>query len=483
MGMSVDGLITGMNTTDTVAQLMTVEAAPQTALKAKVSVQNSMVASYQSVNSRLSSLLTAARALGSPDTWGSVKATSNSDAAVVTAMAGAAVGSLTFRVDTLAAAHTVTFSEAGKSVSSISDASTSSILSGNNIDITLADGSTKTLTPADGSLQSVVAAINGTADSAYRAAAVQIGPGKYTLQLTARTTGSATAFDPPAGIDPSVLGAGKATTLGADAQLTIGSTGDAYQVTSATNTFANVLQGVTITATREQTATDPRVTVNMASDPDGIAAKVQALVDNANVALTEIASQTAISTGDTAAGALVGDSAMRQLTQDILSTVSGGAGTLGSYSSVGVGLDRSGKLTFDKDAFTDAYEADPAKTQAYFDSYTEVANPLTSTTKFDPGWDAPQGLARRLETLTAQASEGVILPTDPITKPKQGTLQGLIQRQTESISDLNDQVSAWDVRLDLRKTALSLQFSNLEVALGKMKSQSSWLSSQLASLS
>jgi flagellar hook-associated protein 2 len=481
MGLSVDGLITGMNTTDTVAQLMQVEAMPQQALKVKVSQQNTVVSSYQSINSRMSSLLTAARALGSSDTWASVKATSNSDAAVVTATAGAAVGSLTFRVDSLAAAHTFTYS--GFAVSSVSDASTSSILSGGTLDIALADGTTTQLTPTDGSLKSVVAAINGTADSAYRAAAVQTGPGKYTLQLTARTTGAATTFDPPTGIDPSVLGGGVVTTLGSDAKLTIGSTADAYQVSSASNTFADVLEGVTITATREQAAGDARVTVNMAADPDGLATKVQAMIDNANVALTEIAAQTRSKTGDAAAGALVGDSAMRKLTQDILSTVSGGAGTLGSFNSVGVGLDRSGKLTFDKAAFATAYAADPAKTQGYFDSYTEVANPKTSTTAFNPGWDQSVGLARKLETLSAQVSEGVVLPTDSVTKPKQGVLQGMIQRQTETISDLNDQVSAWDVRLDLRKTALQKQFSSLEVALGKMKSQSSWLAGQLASLS
>ena len=112
-----------------------------------------------------------------------------------------------------------------------------------------------------------------------------------------------------------------------------------------------------------------------------------------------------------------------------------------------------------------------------------MSHPKASATSFDPGWDQANGLARKLETLSAQASEGVILPTDSVTKARQGTMQGLIQRQTESISDLNDQVSAWDVRLDLRKSALQLQFSNLEVALGKMKSQSSWLAGQLASLS
>jgi flagellar hook-associated protein 2 len=62
-------------------------------------------------------------------------------------------------------------------------------------------------------------------------------------------------------------------------------------------------------------------------------------------------------------------------------------------------------------------------------------------------------------------------------------LQGLIQRRTATISDLNDQVSAWDVRLDLRQQALQRQFTNLEVAMGKMQEQSKWLAGQLATLS
>ena len=37
---SIDGLITGMSTTDTIAQLMKLEAAPQTALKNKITTAN-----------------------------------------------------------------------------------------------------------------------------------------------------------------------------------------------------------------------------------------------------------------------------------------------------------------------------------------------------------------------------------------------------------------------------------------------------------
>ncbi|MFC7479773.1 hypothetical protein ACFQX7_06675 [Luedemannella flava] len=57
------------------------------------------------------------------------------------------------------------------------------------------------------------------------------------------------------------------------------------------------------------------------------------------------------------------------------------------------------------------------------------------------------------------------------------------QSRNKLVDNLNDQIAAWDVRLTARQTALQKQFSNLEVALGKLQSQSSWLSGQLAGLS
>ncbi|MDT4994171.1 MAG: flagellar hook-associated protein 2 [Actinoplanes sp.] len=484
MALSVDGLITGMNTTDTVKQLMQVEAIPQAALQTKASAQTKIVTAYQSVNSRMSSLVTAAQALGNANTWGAMRSTSSSDAAAITASPGASAGTLSFRVDHLVATQTTTFTAPPVAITSVSDAALSPVISGGTFDITLADGTSKTLTPDDASLQSVVKAINGEAGSAYKATVVQINPGEYTLQLTGKKAGLTGAFAQPV-ID--LLGSPVNTTEGSNAQITVGTT-NPYVMTSATNTFADVLPGVTVTAVREQALTDARITIGVTPDVAGIAAKVQALVDNANVALSEIASQTKIKTGDVAAGVLVGDSAMRKLSQDILSAVSAGAdglgnlGATGSFSTVGVGLDRSGKLTFDNAKFTSAYAADPATTQKYFDSYTDVTHAKAIDGTFEPGWDTAGGLGRKLEAVALLASGGVTLPTDSVTATKQGVLSGLIQRRTDSIAELNDQVSAWDIRLDLRKTALNLQFTNLEVAMGKMKSQSSWLAGQLARL-
>jgi flagellar hook-associated protein 2 len=499
MGLSVDGLVTGMSTTDTVNQLMQVEALPQNALKAKVGVQNKVVTAYQGINSKFAGLVTAAKALGDSNTWASMKTTSSSDAAVVTAQPGASAGSLSFKVDSLAAGHMVTFSDPGTAIASTED----QVMLGDNLTIKLADGSFTDITPTDGSLKSVVSAINSQADAAYKAAAVQIAPGRYALQLTSKTTGEASEFPPPGGIDPALMGNGNTITQGADAKISVGTT-NPYVVTSTTNTFADVLPGVTVTAARLQTVGDAPVTISLTEDSDGISSKVQALVDSANAVLTEIAAQSKVKDGAIAAGPLVGDSAVRALGQKLLSAVAAGVGPLGidSLSKVGVSLDRSGKLSFNKETFGKAYAADPVSTQGFFDGFTpatlDVDDPRiaglddeakaravakANDAKFQPGWDtANLGLARRLETLALGATEGLTLPTDPVGKSKQGILQGLIQRRSDSIKLLNEQVADWDVRLDLRKTTLQRQFSSLEVAMGKMQQQSSWLSGQIASL-
>jgi flagellar hook-associated protein 2 len=481
MAMSIDGLVSGMNTTTTISQLMQLEALPQTALKNKVTAQTKAVTAYQSINTKLAALTTAAKALGTADTWGAMKATSSSDAAIVTTKPGAAAGSLSFTVDALAAAHTVTF-KAGY-VGSRTDAVNAPVMSGTTFLVRLADNTEVTVTPDDASLQKVVDKINETPNAAYKAAAVQIGPGKYTLQLTAIGTGVDNVFadagaDAPAGIN--LLGAATITTQGSDAKLTIGDPLIGYEVTSASNTFADIMPGITVTAAKKQT--DTPITVSLAADKDGLADKVQAMVDAANAALKEIRTQTAAKVGTTAAGALVGDSALRQLSQEILSAVASGAGALGTLSAVGIKLERGGTLTFDRKVFTDAYAADPALAQTLFDSYDNVAHANAKPTGFDPGWDTANGLARKLETIGLRATEGLILPTDLPTAPREGTLPGMIKRRTESITSLNDQVASWDIRLASRQKNLQRQYASLEVALGKLQSQSSWLSGQLASL-
>jgi flagellar hook-associated protein 2 len=495
MATSIDGLVTGMNTTEIISQLMKIEAIPQTAIKSKVSTQGKAVTAYQSVNTKMASLLTAAKALNADAAWTAMKATSSSDAATVTAGSGASAGSLTFKVNKLAAAHTIIYKDT--TVTDLTDAG-QPVIAGNTITVLKTDGTPDSLTVTDGAMQTVVNKINETSGLAYRASAVQTSPGRYALQLTATTSGATSPFavaateddaDPDPTVHTTTLGPGELTatlgpahiaTLGGDAELTVG-TNSTYTITSTTNTFADVLPGLTVTAVK--TSSDP-VTVSVSADKESVAAKVQALVDTANAALTEISTQSQTKSGNnTVAGPLPGDATLRKLRQDILSAVSGGAGDLGTLSAVGITLDRDGTLEFDKAKFLTAHTADADGTRAYFDSYDDVSSGGHGTAGvWQPGWDTAVGIARKLETIGRYATEGIILPNQPPTTLKEGLLVGVIKRKNAFIETLNDQVAAWDVRLANRQKALQRQYSALEVALSKMQSQSTWLAGQIAGL-
>lgn len=70
MASTIDGLISGMNTSEIVSQLMKLEAAPQTALKNRVGTQQKAISAYQAVNGKMAALTKAATALTGADTWG-----------------------------------------------------------------------------------------------------------------------------------------------------------------------------------------------------------------------------------------------------------------------------------------------------------------------------------------------------------------------------------------------------------------------------
>jgi flagellar hook-associated protein 2 len=149
---------------------------------------------------------------------------------------------------------------------------------------------------------------------------------------------------------------------------------------------------------------EDNVTIGTAADAGSLADKMQAMVDAANGALGEISKNASYDPASHTGGPLLSDFNVRQLQMNMLSAVSNGDSTYGSFSQLGMSLDSSGKLQFDRTKFLAAYAADPAATQSA----------------------VSDGVAGTLKTLATGA--------------------------------------------------------NLEVALGKLKDQSSWLSSQIASL-
>jgi flagellar hook-associated protein 2 len=440
---AVDGIVSGMNTTQIVSQLMQLEAMPQTALKNKVTTQQSALSAYQSVNTRLAAMKTAGEVIGGvkigdllkPATaWQSLGVTSSSTTVTAAATTAATSGSMTFDVTAIAKAHSRRSDEVTGLGTSIATTAGISITVGTNPAVNIA------LT--DTSLSGVVSAINANKDLGVTAAAVQVSDGVYRLQLTSAKSGLANAFT------ISGLSIGEAVvTEGADAKVRVGgaTNPNGYDVVSSSNTFTGVLPGVTFTVSAEATG----VTLTSARDTKAIADKMQAMVDSVNFAISDIDRVTAYSATDISKSApLAGNATLRQIDGRISSTVNQPTAAGKSMSTIGVQLDRTGKLTFDKAKFLEALEKDPAVVQ-----------------------QAAGELAQRVTKVATDA-----------TAPSVGLITTAIDGHNSTIKNLNDRISAWDSRLEARRLSIQRQFTAMETALGKMRSQSSWLSGQLGSM-
>lgn len=448
MTMSINtGLVSGMDTGTLVNQMIQLEAAPQNALKTRLSVTQVTASGYRTVNSALAALATAAEALTKPDSWSSAKGASSAGSVTVATTSAASPGSLTFTVAKLATT--------ASSVSTGRWATTTDPAGINTLEITSADGTTSKGTVAlDGteSLAEVAAKINATADLGVVASTVQIAPGQFALQLSASTSGEAAGFSISGGT------AFTATSVGQDAELTVGAdtaTTSSYTIRSASNTFDGVLPGASFTVTKAESTP---VTVSVASDPEGLATKVSGLVDAVNNALSTIKTYTDNTPGSKAA--LRGQYAVTSIGGQLLDAVISAVGGSGSAAQIGIQSTREGTLTFDKEKFAAALKDTP-----------DLAQQLVGGTGMpgDPG--AVTGIAGRIAEVAKAASDTTT-----------GTLSSLAKGQDSLGRDIQDRIADWDLRLANRKTMLTRQFTAMEVALSSLSNQSSWLAGQLNSL-
>jgi flagellar hook-associated protein 2 len=159
---SVDGLVSGLATTDVINKLLQIERAPVKKLQDRKAEASARLAAWRDLNTKLSALEDRAAALARGLTYQAAKATS-SDTRVLTAAAsvGAVPGTYTVTVNRLASAH---------QLSTDTYADKDALVFGTGT-LTVTVGSTSTpVTVAQGqnSLAGIAAAVNAAARGCTR---------------------------------------------------------------------------------------------------------------------------------------------------------------------------------------------------------------------------------------------------------------------------------------------------------------------------
>jgi flagellar capping protein FliD len=454
MALSVSGFVSGLDVNTIVSQLMTSESYPKTLLQNQLTTVKTDAAAYREVNTKFNALKTAAQALSAASFGSNVTASSTDTSVTASATTAAASGSsVSFTVKTLAAAQTV--------VSASTWASTTAPLDSQEPvwPLTVLDSTGKSVgqikLPANGTLNDAASAINSSSYG-LKATVVQLDSSHFKLQVTSASTGKAGAFTLQSADETSGTTSSSFTTTrtAQDATLDLG---NGMTATSSTNTFSNLISGVSLAVSA---TTSSPATVTVGTDTSGITKKMQALVDAANAVLTDIDQNTNTTTNSNAA--LAGDYSVQSLAQQVLQAVSDAVGTVGvngatgpssSPAAIGLQLTKSGQITFDSSVFSKALTTTP-----------DLARQLVAGTAAVPG------IATRLQTLANHA-------TDSVT----GTLVTLANGEDSRAKDLQNQIDAWTLRLADRQDQLTTLYSNLQSTLSGLQNQSSWLSSMFSS--
>jgi len=439
--LAVDGLVSGLDTTSLINSLMSLEAVPQTLLKNKVSETQALVTALQGLNTKVASLTDLAGKTAKPNALDLNSATSSASSVTATASTAAQPGQLDLTVENLARAQ-----------KSVSDAMTAWPADPPVLTIQSNDGTLHEITATSTSLDDVVTAINAS-DAGVTATKVSIGNGDYRLQFTSNTIGAGGAFTV-------YQGSGTGTSLNLteiqaaqDASITIWAGTPAAQViTSKTNTFSDLLPGVSITVSA--TSKDP-VSVTVKRDDAAISKNASDLVSALNGIFSEIATKSAVSTSTDSSGktsvkggVFTSESTVRDVNQRLLS-----AATLPvdghSPSEYGMSINKSGTIDFDADKFKAALAKNPVATKA---AVQEIASRVAAAGK-------------------------------SISDKYDGSLSQVISGQQSEVKGLGLQVDDWDRRLTARRSTLEKTYAALEVQLSNLNKQQSYLSSQLAGLS
>lgn len=432
MSLSIDGLSSGMNTSEIVQQLLAIERRPLIQMQERIQTHQQRMDAWRDVNMRLASLDTKLGDLLLSSTYEARAATSSvPEIATATASTSAMPATYEILVTQLATTQRIVGAKFGLDADPPLDVQAGTIRI-NEIDIDIEAGA---------SLQDIAATINGTEGIEVRATIVD-----DRLVLEGMETGAEIVLsdDVNAGILDH-LGLLEGHEGSRDASTAI-FTINGITVERNSNVINDVVEGITFTLKSEG-----ETVIDITKNADSAVGKIKEVVEQINSAMTFISSRLekeAILQGDSALMRL-----QIQLRTTLMDRVNDGTG-MNQLSAIGISFSRQGTMEIDEAKLREALEEDA---QAVYKLFAGDADS-------DDGFD---GVARKARELIKSYTQ-----TDGIISNRRDMFQKQIKSTEDSIERL-------EMRLERQEDRLFRQFGALEQAMAALQSQSAWLQTQL----
>ena len=388
------------------------------------------------LESALTSFQSAVDALNS-DTSGPVVNTvsANNDTATVTANSEAQAGTYTFYVQQLATAQQSTFNIAN---GDIPGSGTFTITMGDSeMDIDLAQADSN----ADGSVSvsELCDAINGSEDNPGVTATLVNTGDSTTLMLTADETGTDSAFTvSTSGIDPSSafaadLSAQKDLSAAQDSIVYLGSSAqEGVEITSGSNTYTDLIPGVSITFAETSEADGP-ITFTVANDASASQEKVQTFVDAYNTLVDTLDSLTTFGGNGEAAGPFAGDAGISSLERQIQNI------THATYNGVsmldyGIALDSEGHLQIDSEQFSAAMAEDPEGLTSLFVGDDSMTAQLDSV--MESYLDDNSGIITQRQDALSEEQDKLTREVDQVKETYNASYERYLEEYTSTMVEI-----------------------------------------------
>jgi flagellar hook-associated protein 2 len=454
-GLTSQGIGSGLDIQGLVTKLVAAEKQPRQdqITRAQTSTVTT-ISALATLKGALSSFSDSLNGLDSVDAFDTRSTTSSaSDVFTATATNAAIAGSYDVQVSQLASAHQI-------ATKAFPQGSTQNVGTGT---LTIAVGTSNFSVSIDSNHQTLAQirdAINQATgnDDFVRATIVNASDGAH-LVLSAQAAGDANKIvvsqaDGNGGLaslayNPSLLTHYDEKHPAQDAVIYVAG----YEHRSTSNTFADAIDGVSITALKEDDA-DTTHTLTVADDTGGTAARIKSFVTQYNALETQIAKLRSYDPQTKAAGPLLGDAMMRgmenTLRSQLTAAVGGLTGNYQSLASIGITTQKDGTLSLNSDKLSAALASDYTGVAKLFGSDGGVATKLSASLDAMLATDAP--IVKRVDSLNSKSVE-------------------LQQEQTDL-----------DARMQTITDRYNAQFNALDSLLANLQSTSSFLSQQLDSI-
>lgn len=467
MAISFNGLGSGLAVSDIVDALVNAERTPFTSrLNRKEANLTTDISAAGALKSALEKLQTSMEALGEVDNYQKRNISGDDDFVTLSSDKEAQPGGYNVKVDVLAQAH---------KLSSPAFAADEPIGSG-VITISSGDNSFSTVLSPTNTLEDLRDQINNgpftgsDSNDSVTATIVTTDAGQH-LVLTSKETGeeSAISITVQDG-DGNNTDAGGLSRLAYDvsdadpanhvtnltevdaaqnAQITVDGT---LTVTSNTNEFKSVIDGVDITAKKVHGTDDDNSTLKITENNNNIKAGLNSFIESYNE-LLELSNNLGKS-GESGAGVMAGDSMLRgvmsKLRQQLTSEVSLSDGSSLSLSKLGVEADRYGKLSLDTERLNEQVEADVDLVQEFF------------LGESDEG-----GFAQSFDDLMSFYTDS------------DGIVQNRIDSKQTQLDGLDDERIDFARKMESLESRLYAQYNSMDLLVAQMNSTSSYVQAQL----